>query len=240
MIYWLDYLFTMHVYYRTMIDLINDILFGAVLQPVLDLVGNPDMTANVLIGLAFHPSPSKKFPPGSGQQVEILAKFVNGHQSPQTSALHIDMSTILKNESSLFAFMNFLKEKQAIDQLHFCLAVEEFNKKIMNPELSEDAMKSLHEDALNLYKLHFKADAEHHVAVSQSFVREIQEILEGPMSNVVQLRSTPPLFKAYEEVYSSLESKYCPAFFKSEEYFTYLLGKRELDGTDSPDKSSSR
>ena len=36
-------------------------------------------------------------------------------------ALHIDMSTILKNETSLFAFMNFLKEKQAIDQLHFCL-----------------------------------------------------------------------------------------------------------------------
>ena len=91
-----------------MIDLINDILFGAVLQPVLDLVGNPDMTANVLIALAFDPSPSKKFPPGSGQEVEILAKFVS-HQKAQTSALHIDMSTILKNESSLFAFMNFLK-----------------------------------------------------------------------------------------------------------------------------------
>ena len=42
-------------------------------------------------------------------------------------------------------------------------------------------------------------------------------VLNGPMCNVVQLRSTPPLFKAYEEVYSCLESKYCPAFFKSEE-----------------------
>ena len=37
------------------------------------------------------------------------------------------------------------------------------------------------------------------------------------MSNVVLLRSTPPLFKAYEEVYGILESKYCPSFFKSEE-----------------------
>ena len=68
-----------------MIDLINDILFGAVLQPVLDLVGNPDMTANVLLSLAFHPSPSKKFPPGSGQLVEILEKFVNEHKRSQTS-----------------------------------------------------------------------------------------------------------------------------------------------------------
>ena len=55
-----------------MTDLINDILFGAVLQPVLDLVGNPDATANTLIGLAFDPSPSKKFLPGSGQKVELL------------------------------------------------------------------------------------------------------------------------------------------------------------------------
>lgn len=138
-------------------------------------------------------------------------------------ALHIDMSTILKNESSLFAFMNFLKEKQALDQLHFCLAVEEFNKKIMNPELGEDTMKSLHEDALSLYNLHFKSDAEHKVPVSDNLVQEIKEILDGPMSNVVQLRSTPPLFKAYEEVYSSLESKYCPAFFKSEEVIVQLI-----------------
>ena len=156
-------------------DLINDILFGAVLQPVLDLVGNPDITANGLIALAFHPPPSRKFPPGCGREVELLKSFVNDHRSNQTSALHIDMSTILKNESSLFAFMNFLKEKQAIDQLHFCLAVEEFNKKIMNPELSEDTMKSLHEDALNLYNLHFKADAEHQVPVSHNLVIEIKE-----------------------------------------------------------------
>ena len=85
------------------------------------------------------------------------------------------MSNILKNETSLFAFMNFLKEKQAIDQLHFCLAVEEFNKKIMNPELSEEMMKSLHEDAMNLYNLHFKQDAEHKVPVSESNVQEIKK-----------------------------------------------------------------
>jgi len=225
---------------KTMTDLINDILFGAVLQPVLDLVGNPDATANTLIGLAFDPSPSKKFLPGSGQKVELLEQFVKTHQTSQKSALHIDMSTILKNETSLFAFMNFLKEKQAIDQLHFCLAVEEFNKKIMNPELSEEAMQCLHNDAITLYNLHFKPDAEHKVPVSIDYVNEIKSILDGPMSNVVLLRSTPPLFKAYEEVYGILESKYCPSFFKSEEYFTFLLGKREVETTEGSEKTSSK
>merc|ERR1719461_240474 len=101
-------------------------------------------------------------------------------------------------------------------------------------------MKSLHEDALNLYNLHFKVDAEHQVPVSHNLVLEIKEILNGPMCNVVLLRSTPPLFKAYEEVYSILESKYCPSFFKSEEYFTFLLGKREVEAPEGSEKTSSK
>merc|ERR1719189_280171 len=60
------------------------------------------------------------------------------------------------------------------------------------------------------------------------------------MSNVVLLRSTPPLFKAYEEVYSILESKYCPSFFKSEEYFTFLLGKREMDNPEGSERNTTK
>ena len=52
--------------------------------------------------------------------------------------------------------------------------------------------------------------------------------LDGPMSDVVQLRSTPPLFKAYEEIYSSMESKYCPSFFKSEEVSQLLFLKMHI------------
>ncbi len=106
-----------------MMDLINDILFGAVLQPVFDLVANPDSTANPLIELAFHPGPTKLFPPASGRNVEILNSFLNSHASPVKSALHMDLSAILKNQSSLYAFMNFLKEENAINQLQFCLSV---------------------------------------------------------------------------------------------------------------------
>ena len=54
------------------------------------------------------------------------------------------------------------------------LAVEEFNKKIMNPELSEEAMQCLHNDAITLYNLHFKPDAEHKVPVSIDYVNEIK------------------------------------------------------------------
>lgn len=66
-------------------DLVNDLLFGAVLQPVLDLVGNPDATANLLIGLAFDPAPSRRFPDGCGQHVELLDQFVKTHQISRKS-----------------------------------------------------------------------------------------------------------------------------------------------------------
>ncbi len=85
------------------------------------------------------------------------------------------MSNILKNKEKLCAFTHFLKGKQAVDQLHFCLAVEEFNKEIMNPELSEEAMKSVHDKAERLYDLHLKPDAEHNVHVSSEYVKEIRE-----------------------------------------------------------------
>ena len=42
-------------------------------------------------------------------------------------------------------------------------------------------------------------------------------VLNGPEANVTQLRTTTPLFMAYEEVYSNLQSNMCPLFYKSEE-----------------------
>ncbi len=35
----------------------------------------------------------------------------------------MDLSAILKNQSSLFGFMKFLKEENALNQLQFCLSV---------------------------------------------------------------------------------------------------------------------
>lgn len=75
----------MNLIFRTMSDLVNDLLFGAVLQPLLDLIGNPDSMANVLISLAFDPSPSRKFDPGSGVHVEYLEKFVKSQGNTQSS-----------------------------------------------------------------------------------------------------------------------------------------------------------
>ena len=106
-----------------MFSLVTDILSGAVLQPLMDLLPNPDTTINLLIDLGFSPEQSKKFDPPSGTKVEYLESFVTENHSPSQSALQMDLSAILKDQSSLFAFMQFLKEESALNQLQFCLSV---------------------------------------------------------------------------------------------------------------------
>ena len=52
---------------------------------------------------------------------------------------------------------------------------EEFNKKVKNQELTEEAMKSLHDDAEMLCNLHLRADAEHKVPVCEELVGTINK-----------------------------------------------------------------
>eukprot|EP00096_Caligus_rogercresseyi_P014667 TRINITY_DN7180_c0_g1_i1.p1 TRINITY_DN7180_c0_g1~~TRINITY_DN7180_c0_g1_i1.p1 ORF type:complete len:909 (+),score=283.90 TRINITY_DN7180_c0_g1_i1:93-2819(+) len=226
--------------------LIEDLLSGAVLQPIADITPNPDIINHLLI-LAFDPSHSKKLPELSGTKVGLLEGLIQTPSitSSSRNTLKMDLSAILKNQLALFAFMKFLKEEYSISSLQFCLSVEDFNKKIMDPSLSnnnnqDENLDGLHSEAVNLFDVYLRHSSPYRVNVSQELVEEIRLILMKPVASVLQLRTSPPLFKAYEEVYNYLELEMCPLFHKSEEYFMFLLGKRTEDSLEDPDKSGSR
>jgi len=42
-------------------------------------------------------------------------------------------------------------------------------------------------------------------------------VLQEPVENIVKLRTTPPLFQAYEYAYSLLEKALCPLFHESDD-----------------------
>jgi hypothetical protein len=50
---------------------------------------------------------------------------------------------------------------------------EDFNKRIMTPELSEDEMRLLHKEAMELYDLYFKPGAKHWVDVGDQIPKDI-------------------------------------------------------------------
>ena len=111
--------------------MLEDVVSGAVFQPLMDLLADPDII-NFIVQTAFAKDPSKKFAPLSDENVEFLRNFVDAHKFQSRSALHMDLSAILKNQQSLFAFMQFLKEEGAINQLQFCLSVGKVKETIIN------------------------------------------------------------------------------------------------------------
>lgn len=42
-------------------------------------------------------------------------------------------------------------------------------------------------------------------------------VLQEPAENIIKLRTTPPLFQAYEYAYSLLENSLCPLFHESDD-----------------------
>ncbi len=50
---------------------------------------------------------------------------------------------------------------------------EEFNKRMMTPELTDSELRSLHTEALEIYNLYMKPNAASNVSVRKELVKEI-------------------------------------------------------------------
>ncbi|XP_074166461.1 sorting nexin-14 isoform X13 [Sminthopsis crassicaudata] len=129
--------------------------------------------------------------------------------------------------------MNFLKQEGAVHVLQFCLTVEEFNDRILRPELSNDEMMSLHEEVKKIYKTYCLDESIDKIRFDPFIVEEIQRIADGIYIDVVKLQTMRCLFEAYEHVLSLLENVFTPMFCHSDEYFRQLLR-----GAESPTRNS--
>ncbi|XP_073531759.1 sorting nexin-14 isoform X2 [Phyllobates terribilis] len=115
----------------------------------------------------------------------------------------------------------------------FCDFREEFNDKILRPELSDDEMLALHEEVKKIYVTYCLDESIDKIRFDPFIVDEIQRIADGPYNEVVKLQTMRCLFEAYEDVLSLLEDVFTPMFCHSDEYFRQLL-----EGAESPTRSS--
>ncbi|KAF3831741.1 hypothetical protein GH733_000553, partial [Mirounga leonina] len=95
--------------------------------------------------------------------------------------------------------------------------LEEFNDRILRPELSNDEMLSLHEELQKIYKTYCLDESIDKIRFDPFIVEEIQKIAEGPYIDVVKLQTMRCLFEAYEHVLSLLENVFTPMFCHSDE-----------------------
>uniref|UniRef100_A0A3B3Q9S5 Sorting nexin 14 n=1 Tax=Paramormyrops kingsleyae TaxID=1676925 RepID=A0A3B3Q9S5_9TELE len=149
------------------------------------------------------------------------------------SMLKLELKEIREEQDLLFRFMNFLKQEGAVHVLQFCLTVEEFNDRILCPDLAESEMLLLHEEVKKIYETYCLDESIDKIRFDPFIVEEIRQIAEGPYGGVVKLQTMRCLFEAYEHVLSLLENVFTPMFCHSDEYFRHLLR-----GAESPVRNS--
>uniref|UniRef100_A0A8C3V3G8 Sorting nexin-14 n=1 Tax=Catharus ustulatus TaxID=91951 RepID=A0A8C3V3G8_CATUS len=216
---------------RSLALLIREILPGSVFLPSMDFLADPD-TVNHLLLIFIDDSPPETATESTSSLVPFLQKFAEP-RNKKPSVLKLELKEIRDQQDLLFRFMNFLKQEGAVHVLQFCLTVEEFNDRILRPELSDTEKMSLHDEVQKIYKTYCLDESIDKIRFDPFIVEEIQRIAEGPYMDVVKLQTMRCLFEAYEHVLSLLENVFTPMFCHSDEYFRHLLR-----GAESPTRNS--
>ncbi|XP_032356263.1 sorting nexin-14 isoform X5 [Etheostoma spectabile] len=216
---------------RSLTLLIREVLAGSVFLPSMDYLADPDTVNHLLLIFIDNSPPEEPMEPTS-TLVPFLQKY-SDIRNKKPSVLKLELREIREQQDLLFRFMNFLKQEGAVHVLQFCLAVEEFNDKILCPELSDTEKIMLHEEVKKIYETYCLDESVDKIRFDPFIVEEIRNIAEGPYAEVVKLQTMRCLFEAYEHVLSLLENVFTPMFCHSDEYFRQLLR-----GAESPARNS--
>uniref|UniRef100_A0A672NAY6 PX domain-containing protein n=1 Tax=Sinocyclocheilus grahami TaxID=75366 RepID=A0A672NAY6_SINGR len=189
-------------------------------------------TVNHMVLIFIDDTPPEPVTDPPSVLVPFLEKFADP-RNKKSSVLKLDLKEIREQQDLLFRFMSFLKEEGAVHVLQFCLTVEEFNDRILCPDLSDTEMQRLHEEVLKIYETYCLEESIDKISFDPFIIEEIHNIAQGPYTGVVKLQTMPCLFEAYEHVLSLLENVFTPMFCHSDEYFRHLLW-----GAESPARNS--
>ncbi|XP_036438260.1 sorting nexin-14 isoform X1 [Colossoma macropomum] len=206
---------------RSLALLIREVMTGSVFLPTMDFMADPD-TVNHMVLIFIDDTPPEPATEPPSALVPFLQKYADS-RNKKPSVLKLDLKEIRDQQDLLFRFMSFLKQEGAVHVLQFCLTVEEFNDKILCPELSDSEMERLHGEVQNIYETYCLEESIDKISFDPFIIEEICSIAEGPYTGVVKLQKMRCLFEAYEHVLSLLENVFTPLFCHSDEYFRYLL-----------------
>jgi len=203
-----------------------------VLLPISDVICNPSNLVSTWTKLSKS-SVFKENTTLKDEKVEFLSKFIDDNEY---NRVQLEMRTIFKDSTILFAFMNFLKRKDAVHLLQFCLDVEQFNKRMLRPEISSQELDMLYKDAWDIFSVYFSAHSPNCISFDIELVSQLRKVLS---KDVIKLQNSKPLYEAYDQTYFVLENRYWKEFHNSDEYFSWMCGPRNILDTGSLQKPLS-
>uniref|UniRef100_A0A8B9L6J8 Sorting nexin-14-like n=1 Tax=Astyanax mexicanus TaxID=7994 RepID=A0A8B9L6J8_ASTMX len=194
---------------RSLALLIREVMTGSVFLPTMDFMAEPCFT-HFMLHLVLNELYCLL-------HVHIGMLYVLFCTYVFMKVLKLDLKEIRDQQDLLFRFMSFLKQEGAVHVLQFCLTVEEFNDRILCPELSDVEMEQLHGEVQKIYETYCLDESIDKISFDPFIIEEIRNIAEGPYTGVVKLQKMRCLFEAYEHVLSLLENVFTPMFCHSDE-----------------------
>uniref|UniRef100_A0A6Q2YPY5 Sorting nexin 14 n=1 Tax=Esox lucius TaxID=8010 RepID=A0A6Q2YPY5_ESOLU len=195
---------------RSLALLMREVMVGSVFLPTMDFMADPD-TVNLMVLIFVDKSPPEQATEPPSTLVPFLQKYADP-RTKKTSVLKLELKEIREQQDLLFRFMNFLKQEGAVHVLQFCLTVEEFNDKILRPELSDTELQRLHGEVQHFHETYCLEESVDKINFDPFIVEEIRNVAQGPYQGVVRLQTMRCLFEAYEHVLSLLENVFTPMF----------------------------
>uniref|UniRef100_A0A8D3DI19 PXA domain-containing protein n=1 Tax=Scophthalmus maximus TaxID=52904 RepID=A0A8D3DI19_SCOMX len=194
---------------RSLTLLIREVLAGSVFLPSLDYLADPNPindTVNHLILIFINNSPHEEAKEPTSTLVPFLQKY-SDTRNKKPSVLKLELKEIREQQDLLFRFMNFLKQEGAVHVLQFCLAVEEFNDRILCPELSDSAKMMLHEEVKKIYETYCLDESVDKIRFDPFIVEEIRnrKIIKSVPSKLIKEKGQhlEPFIQSY---FNSCES----------------------------------
>lgn len=209
---------------RSFTYLIQEILSSTILLSIMDIAADPDII-NYLLLIIFEKTPMVHYPPSSRPDVLLLEHFVLSVPPRHLTRLSELCTENPTQQSYLYPLMRFMKKEGTIGILQFCLAADDFSTRLLNPDLNEEDIKLLHQEAKKLYDIYMAPDGVDRLDFSQEIVEQFQSVVNGPYCRILDLQKTEPLYKAHEYAFSVLE-KHIGLFCESEEYFEHVCGQK--------------
>lgn len=207
------------MFFRIFYSLLRELLSLWVLLPITDVICNPANLASTWSKL-YKPSIILPTTTLNNEQVEFLSKFI---AEDKNDSVQLEMRSIFKDSMILSAFMSFLKQKEAMHLLQFCLDVDQFNKRMLRPNITSLELDMLYRDAWDIFSVYFSSHSPDCISFDPELVSQLRKVLS---KDVIKLQNSKPLHQAYEQTYSILESRYWVEFQMSDVYYSWICGPR--------------
>ncbi|XP_053994319.1 sorting nexin-14-like [Hylaeus volcanicus] len=206
--------------------LLREILANWILLPALDAIADPENINALVMLLTHHDGTFSN--QADAANVQMLQCWV---RNPLTSnitnnQLKPSLDEVLNNPRLLYMFIQHVKDFGPINLLQFCLDIDDLSKRMLNPDMSENAESSLYTDIQNMYSTYLDPNGPEYLHLPEDISIGIGEILERGSKKIDELRTSRPFYQAHQEAHALLESTCLPPFHHSYSLYALLCGQQ--------------